>query len=167
MFVQLVLSTLMVILAVVFPTLTHPLGMGLVILMLSILLAVSLGLIMTNFWVSYVLILVLLGGLLVIFIYVSLLAPNELFLKKNIFKITLSSLSMFIVLMFSSLFFWVTKSESYLPTSPTDSEGMLWLNSLYSQDLSGATLFLIFYLLLTLIVVVNITKHDYSSLRSN
>jgi NADH-ubiquinone oxidoreductase chain 6 len=122
---------------------------------------------MTNFWVSYVLILVLLGGLLVIFIYVSLLAPNELFLKKNIFKITLRSLSIFIVLIFSSLFFWVTKRESYLPTSPTDREGILWLNSLYSQDLRGVTLFLIFYLLLTLIVVVNITKHDYSSLRSN
>lgn len=64
-----------------FPGLTHPLGMGLVVLALTVFLAVMLGSFMTNFWLSYVLVLVLLGGLLVIFVYVSLLASNELFIK--------------------------------------------------------------------------------------
>nr|YP_009684892.1 NADH dehydrogenase subunit 6 [Daphnia similis]AYE40157.1 NADH dehydrogenase subunit 6 [Daphnia similis] len=160
-------SILMMVLASIFPGLNHPLSMGLVILMMTIAMAVCLGSLAVHFWVSYVLILVLLGGLLVIFIYISLLASNELFAKKNNFKTLLQSIVLSTSLLFSySLFFWVTSEEMYLSIKSLSSEGLVWLNLLYSEQLGGVTMFLVFYLLLTLIVVVSITKNDYSSLRA-
>lgn len=158
----------MIILARIFPRLTHPLRIGLTILILTIFIAVTLGILSTNFWLSYILILVLLGGLLVIFIYISLLASNELFSKKNILKILFGSIIiLFFTLFYSNLFFWTTKREGVLSVKSNNNEGLIWLNSLYSLDLGGVTVFLVFYLLLTLIVVVNITKSDSSSLRAH
>lgn len=158
----------MIILARIFPRLTHPLRIGLTILILTIFIAVTLGILSANFWLSYILILVLLGGLLVIFIYISLLASNELFSKKNILKILFGSIIiLFFTLFYSNLFFWTTEREGVLSVKSNNNEGLIWLNSLYSLDLGGVTVFLVFYLLLTLIVVVNITKSDSSSLRAH
>lgn len=139
--------------------------MGLTILCLTILLAVILGVIISNLWISYALILVLLGGLLVVFIYVSLLASNELFQKKNF----ITPLILFFFTFVSILFFI---QENLFLDSRLKSlkfiqcKGNEWLISLYSTELCYLTIFLILYLLLTLIVVVAVTKSDNSSLRS-
>lgn len=148
-----------------FPFLAHPLSMGLTILCLTILLAVILGSFIVNLWISYILIIVLLGGLLVIFIYVSLLASNELFRKFNLFK----PLILFLVFLTFLRFLDVLN----IPLSSLDIffykfklQGIEWLHSLYSTELCDLTIFLILYLLVTLIVVVTITKTDFSSLRT-
>lgn len=65
-----------------FPLLTHPLAMGLNLLFSTFLIAVIVGVNSLNFWISYTLLLILSGGLLVIFVYVSLLASNERFKTK-------------------------------------------------------------------------------------
>nr|YP_010271180.1 NADH dehydrogenase subunit 6 [Simocephalus serrulatus]UKB87192.1 NADH dehydrogenase subunit 6 [Simocephalus serrulatus] len=159
------LPTLFLILA--FPFLNHPLAMGLLILSLTIMLAVMLGMMTMNLWISYALVLVLLGGLLVVFVYVSLLASNELFQKS-----TIGPFAAFILFMLMFLFMNL-KQENLLSNfnlnsvSALQNKGYEWLTPLYSLELSYLTIFLILYLLLTLIVVVSITKFDYSSLRSN
>lgn len=139
--------------------------MGLRILCLTILSAITLGIIISNLWVSYALILVLLGGLLVIFIYVSLLASNELFQKKNI---TTPLILFFLTL---PLIFYFTQENIFLDSrlksfNLIQNRGYEWLTPLYSIELFYLTIFLILYLLLTLIVVVRVTKSDHSSLRS-
>ena len=57
--------------------LTHPLAMGLTLIIQTALAAVIAGIIARTFWFSYLLILIFLGGILILFIYVSTLAPNE------------------------------------------------------------------------------------------
>lgn len=57
--------------------------MGFVLLINVLLIGLILGVSSPSFWLVYVLILVLVGGLLVVFIYVTLLASNELFIEKN------------------------------------------------------------------------------------
>jgi NADH-ubiquinone oxidoreductase chain 6 len=159
------LPTLFLILA--FPFLNHPLAIGLLILSLTIILAVMLGIITINLWISYALVLVLLGGLLVVFVYVSLLASNELFQKRTIGPFVA-------LILFILIFLFINfKQENLLSNfnlnsvSALQNKGYEWLTPLYSLELSYLTIFLILYLLLTLIVVVRITKFDYSSLRSN
>lgn len=159
------LPTLFLILA--FPFLNHPLAIGLLILSLTIILAVMLGIITINLWISYALVLVLLGGLLVVFVYVSLLASNELFQKRTIGPFVA-------LILFILIFLFINfKQENLLlnfnlnSVSALQNKGYEWLTPLYSLELSYLTIFLILYLLLTLIVVVRITKFDYSSLRSN
>lgn len=60
------------------PTLIQPLRLGLCIIFLSALSCVLLGLTISS-WFGYVLFLVFVGGLLVIFAYVSALTPNNYF----------------------------------------------------------------------------------------
>jgi len=149
----------------------HPLLIGLIILILTFLTAVTLGLRRLRTWLSYILVLILLGGLLVIFIYISLLAANETHIPRtNLTKILFLSAGRLLAtsIIFSSrLKTYDSKTNSFLRISPYNTQNMDWLNLLYSDHLGGITIFLVLYLLLTLIVVVTITKNDSSSLRAS
>nr|YP_010557137.1 NADH dehydrogenase subunit 6 [Ceriodaphnia cornuta]UYS92825.1 NADH dehydrogenase subunit 6 [Ceriodaphnia cornuta] len=156
------------ILILLFPLLNHPLSMGLNILILTILFSVSMSMEMSNTWISYALVLVLLGGLLVIFIYVSLLASNELFKSNNYTFILISSVVFLFTLFFllTNLHEFSSSSSNFRPFQDLNLQNYEWLSQLYSLELWSLTSLLIMYLLLTLIAVVSITKNDFSSLRS-
>lgn len=117
---------------------------------------------------SYATVLILLGGLLVIFIYVSLLASNELFnFKRYFFPLILLRIFtfMFILINFNKLEILIsTINDNFLSINKNRID---WLTDFYSLELSNLTLFLIFYLLLTLLVVVFNTKKNHGTLRSS
>lgn len=156
------------ILILLFPLLNHPLSMGLNILILTILFSVSISIEISNTWISYALVLVLLGGLLVIFIYVSLLASNELFKSNNYTFILITSVVFLFTLFFllTNLHEFSSRSSNFRPFQDLNLQNYEWLSQLYSLELWSLTSLLIIYLLLTLIAVVRITKNDFSSLRS-
>lgn len=160
-----------ILLVCLFPLISHPLLMGLIILTLTFFLGVTLGLTGAGTWLSYVLVLILLGGLLVIFIYVSLLASNETQApqKKEFGVIIITSGRIFLASYFlsSNLEIFESKSSALLPVLTYTSENTYWITLLYSDHLGSLTIFLVLYLLLTLIVVVFITKNDSSSLRAS
>merc|ERR1739838_23170 len=62
-----------------FTRLVHPLAIGLALLFQTILICCTTGLSNLSFWFSYILFLIFLGGILVLFIYVTSLASNEMF----------------------------------------------------------------------------------------
>jgi len=142
--------------------------MGLNILILTILFSVSISMEISNTWISYALVLVLLGGLLVIFIYVSLLASNELFKSNNYTFILITSVVFLFTLFFllTNLHEFSSRSSNFRPFQDLNLQNYEWLSQLYSLELWSLTSLLIIYLLLTLIAVVRITKNDFSSLRS-
>nr|YP_011004712.1 NADH dehydrogenase subunit 6 [Podonevadne trigona]WPT28352.1 NADH dehydrogenase subunit 6 [Podonevadne trigona] len=153
-----------------FPFLTHPLAMGITLLMLTLWLALMLGLVYTSYWLSYCLVLILLGGLLVIFIYVSLLASNKTFQLSPSAVITM--LIVAIVSWSSYLFVEGTTGKMTTETPLEFAEGVKTLTMyeaftpLYSAELNSLTIFIVLYLLLTLLVVVFNTKSMTSTLRS-
>ena len=157
----------MILLVFSFTFANHPLLIGVIILILTILLATILGTLRTRTWLSYILVIVLLGGLLVIFVYVSLLAPNESQSIYNFKEVIVKSLVLITVLLVSASRFstWTSKSNSFLPIR-IEREGLNWVYVFYSQDLGPLTIFLVTYLFLTLIVVVFVRKTDSSSLRA-
>jgi hypothetical protein len=111
-----------------------------------------------------------LGGLLVIFIYISLLASNENQTpqsnKIKIFFLSITSILASSLIISSRLIVFDSKTNALLKMTPYNNESTDWLNLLYSEQLGGMTIFLVLYLLLTLIVVVAISKNDSSSLRA-
>nr|YP_009694098.1 NADH dehydrogenase subunit 6 [Protonemura orbiculata]QEI04366.1 NADH dehydrogenase subunit 6 [Protonemura orbiculata] len=159
---------------IVFTQMTHPLAMGLMLLVQTVLISVLTGLMTQSFWFSYVLFLVFLGGLLVLFIYVTSLASNEMF------SLSMTTLIPFLIGSFFLVLVIMISDSSFLTSSTMNCEGLTLLNSplyqeestsslskLYNGPTSLITLTLVLYLFLTLIAVVKITKINQGPLRQS
>lgn len=144
----------------------HPLSIGLNLLIQTILIAIITGLISLNFWISYLLFLVIVGGMLILFIYITRIASNEKFYFSK-YLIILSFLR------FLTFIFFITKIE------PRN----FWINNSDSIELLNFSLYeyspnkyfinnskfiiriLIIYLFITLIAIVNISRNNFGPLR--
>nr|YP_010579426.1 NADH dehydrogenase subunit 6 [Leptestheria dahalacensis]UNY33482.1 NADH dehydrogenase subunit 6 [Leptestheria dahalacensis] len=162
---HLVLSCfLLVTLMFYFASLTHPLAMAFNLFLQTLLFCVLIGSFHSSYWLSYLLFLVFLGGLLIIFAYVSTLASNEKFF------FTFSSAFFLFASFFLcwSLYMPVLKSE--LATSGNLFESTSFLIESQVADLysftSSALIYLVIYLLLCLLIVVRISRLEEGPLRS-
>nr|YP_010579373.1 NADH dehydrogenase subunit 6 [Thalamita integra]UEV85605.1 NADH dehydrogenase subunit 6 [Thalamita integra] len=147
-------------LSFLFTRLVHPLSMGLTLLIQTILISLTAGLSTYSYWFSYILFMIFLGGMLVLFIYVTSLASNESF------SFSYSTLAISLIVLFSLLpitLIWDYFFNSFTAQLPLSSMNMeasnvFIISWIYSINLMNFTLFIIVYLLLTLIVVVKITN---------
>nr|YP_009439698.1 NADH dehydrogenase subunit 6 [Charybdis natator]ATG83218.1 NADH dehydrogenase subunit 6 [Charybdis natator] len=148
------------ILSFLFTRLTHPLSMGLTLLIQTILISLTTGLSTYSYWFSYILFMIFLGGMLVLFIYVTSLASNESFnFSYSILGITVVLLILITPLTFiSDSLLNGFMAQLPLPTLNMESSNVFIISWIYSINLMNFTLFIILYLLLTLIVVVKITN---------
>nr|YP_009116263.1 NADH dehydrogenase subunit 6 [Astacopsis gouldi]AJD22607.1 NADH dehydrogenase subunit 6 [Astacopsis gouldi] len=155
-------------LSLLFLQLTHPLSMGLILLTQTATLCVSSGLHNPSFWFSYILFLIFLGGMLILFIYIASLASNEPF-KMSLPLSTLIPLTLMTSSMLLSLDPMILPSKmnmfSYDVFSNKINPMISSTSVIYSLPPMFFTLFVILYLLLTLIVVVKIINISCSPLR--
>lgn len=135
--------------------------------------AIIIGIISKTFWLSYILFLTFLGGILILFIYITSLASNEFFFF-NI-KILLLIGSFFLIICISIYF--IDKNIIYFYQENIEiklnnviinyiNENFLNLNKLYNFPINFITILLINYLFLTLIVIVKITNINKGPLRA-
>nr|YP_009236433.1 NADH dehydrogenase subunit 6 [Lucilia coeruleiviridis]AMH85562.1 NADH dehydrogenase subunit 6 [Lucilia coeruleiviridis] len=161
---QWILLSFLIILNFIFMNMKHPLAMGLILLIQTTLVALSSGIMTKSFWFSYILFLVFLGGMLVLFIYVTSLASNEMFTFS--IKLLFISLTIFITMMISLFFmdknfllqYQNLEIKSIYDMNSYLMENSLSLNKLYNYPTNLLTILLMNYLLITLIAVVKITK---------
>nr|AGO50137.1 NADH dehydrogenase subunit 6 [Kamimuria wangi] len=102
-------------LALIFTRMNHPLAMGLMLLLQLFLVTLITGFMTQSFWFSYILFLVFLGGLLVLFIYVTSLASNEMFTLSTSTLMSVVMLTFFIICLFT-----VTDPFSFMNISNTE-----------------------------------------------
>nr|YP_010294725.1 NADH dehydrogenase subunit 6 [Pectocera sp.]ULQ68877.1 NADH dehydrogenase subunit 6 [Pectocera sp.] len=150
-----------------FMFLTHPLSMGFVLLIQAILIAMITGLMSHNFWFSYILFMIMIGGMLVLFIYMTSVASNEKFQYSNKLTITMFMMMNLTLLTFFSDSFLTHQELINIDTLHSTSN---WLFSLsLSKYLNFPSnmimLMMIIYLLVALIAVVKITNISYGPLR--
>nr|AMR74970.1 NADH dehydrogenase subunit 6 [Zeugodacus caudatus] len=169
---QLLLYTSTLISSIIFIQMNHPLAMGLMLLIQTLQICLLTGLMAKSFWFSYILFLIFLGGMLVLFIYVTSLASNEMFSLSM--KLTTTSIMIMSLLMFIYMFVDKSSTTSFiqnLEMKPYNQmnilmpENALSLNKLYNFPTNLITILLMNYLLITLIAVVKITKLFYGPLR--
>nr|WBR65493.1 NADH dehydrogenase subunit 6 [Layahima sp. 4 YZ-2022a] len=167
------LTSMNMIMSLNFIQIKHPLAMGLTLLIQTIIISLTSGLFTYSYWFAYILFLIMLGGMLVLFIYVTSLASNELFsfsMKSLFISLTMLSLLM-IILTFTDNLMLMTNSLEMIKMSPESSimftENELNLIKLYNNPTMNITIMMINYLLLTLIVVVKITNINYGPLRQS
>nr|QYJ55693.1 NADH dehydrogenase subunit 6 [Anopheles sacharovi]QYJ55706.1 NADH dehydrogenase subunit 6 [Anopheles sacharovi]QYJ55719.1 NADH dehydrogenase subunit 6 [Anopheles sacharovi]QYJ55732.1 NADH dehydrogenase subunit 6 [Anopheles sacharovi]QYJ55745.1 NADH dehydrogenase subunit 6 [Anopheles sacharovi] len=169
---KLIIMTICLIISFIFMQMKHPLSMGLMLLTQTFLTCLLTGIYVKTFWFSYVLFLIFLGGMLILFIYVTSLSSNEMFTM----SFSLTTLSLFIFFMMVMMFFIIDKSlieqfisnmemEKFSINNNLINENILFLNKMYNFPTNLITLLLINYLFLTLLVTVKITKKFYGPLR--
>nr|ANT45794.1 NADH dehydrogenase subunit 6 [Adelphocoris lineolatus] len=136
----------------------HPLSMGMMLIMQTMLMSMLTGL-MNSFWMSYILLISMLSGALVLSIYMSSVASNEKFMnKKWMWMFTMT------MLMMSLLFLFLEKKmiikNNYFSMEMMNND-IYPLNKMFNMENMIMIMFLIMYLLLTMIVstyMVNISE---------
>nr|YP_010326970.1 NADH dehydrogenase subunit 6 [Polyptychus trilineatus]UNP54219.1 NADH dehydrogenase subunit 6 [Polyptychus trilineatus] len=170
---KLIISLIMIMLSIMMYFLNHPLSMGLMILIQTMLTCMLSGIFIKTYWFSYILFLTFLGGLLVLFIYMSSIASNEIFYLTNNMKI-ISFLFMMFLFMIQFLFYknlnWMNlnnnlEMNNFINIMFFNNENNINLNKLYNNFSSKLMLLLIIYLFITLIAIVKITNIFYGPLR--
>nr|ASY98312.1 NADH dehydrogenase subunit 6 [Amorphoscelis chinensis] len=156
------LMSISMILSLIFMFLNHPLSMGLILFLQAILLSLISGMMSMSFWFSYILLLIYLGGMLVLFLYVTSLASNEMFLYSNMFLLMIFMIPIISTVIYFSYF----QPHSIVPETMENIFNIYPdlntpLLKMYNQPMNNITLMIASYLFLTLLAVVkliNITK---------
>nr|WHL46549.1 NADH dehydrogenase subunit 6 [Chionarctia nivea] len=173
---KLLLSLIIIFISTFMLFLNNPLSMGLMILSQTLTICLISGMLIKTYWFSYILFLIFLGGLLVLFIYVSSIASNELFKPSFNFKM-MFILFIFLLIMLQFFYFnnlfWLNLSFNsdmdnlFLFDSFINNENKINLTKLYNNQTFMIMMMLIIYLFITLIAVVKITNIFYGPLRSS
>nr|URX52725.1 NADH dehydrogenase subunit 6 [Incisitermes nr. barretti] len=152
-----------ILLSVMFTQMNHPLAMGMMLLIQTTMMCLISGLMHQNFWFQYILFMVFVGGLLVLFIYVTSLASNEMISLST--KMIITATMMLLALMLIKDWSTTNSTETKLHNTMTENEVMTMTSKLYNLPNGTMTILMALYLLMTLIVVVKITDITKGPLR--
>nr|YP_010580966.1 NADH dehydrogenase subunit 6 [Monochamus saltuarius]UZT27189.1 NADH dehydrogenase subunit 6 [Monochamus saltuarius] len=163
---SLIFISLSVIMGLSFLFLNHPLSLGLILLLQTTLIALITGLMNYNYWFSYIIFLVMIGGMLILFIYMTSVASNEKFKfsYKLMLILTISFCTMLILLSLDSYYFNLILTND-LMNQNLNLNFKLSMNKFLMWPMNLLFSLIIIYLLITLIMVVKITNIKSGPLR--
>nr|WEG22899.1 NADH dehydrogenase subunit 6 [Gilpinia sp.] len=144
-----------------------PFSLGLILLIQTILISITSGMLTLSFWYSYMIFLILLGSLLIIFIYVSSLISNLKFMmnKWMLLKLIIIMMMFFLLIMNTKMNLSFEDSLNFFNLEMNKSLLMLSLNKLYNNPTFIISFMMMNYLFITLIIVVKISNVNLGSLR--
>nr|UUC05251.1 NADH dehydrogenase subunit 6 [Microrhagus sp. ZM-2022] len=141
---------LLTMLSILFLFMKHPMTMGMMLLLTTTTLSLITGKLMMNFWFSYIMFLVMVGGLLILFIYMTSLTSNKKFSNFKLKILLLLVLPMMIM----------SYDLEKLDIQFEFMNKMKFINSLnkfVNFPANMIYLMIITYLLITLIAIIKIT----------
>nr|YP_010759139.1 NADH dehydrogenase subunit 6 [Myladina unguiculina]WEX49729.1 NADH dehydrogenase subunit 6 [Myladina unguiculina] len=158
-----IMFTINMLMSLIFLTMTHPLSMGLILLIQTIMVSLISGNYNFNYWYSYILFLILIGGMLVLFMYMTSIASNEKFM----FNMKYLMLSPFIVMPLILPYFNIELNLMNNETMMFTMNKIIntSLNKYINFPLNILLMFTIIYLLLALIATVKITNFKKGPVR--
>nr|YP_003204861.1 NADH dehydrogenase subunit 6 [Mongoloraphidia harmandi]ACO92561.1 NADH dehydrogenase subunit 6 [Mongoloraphidia harmandi] len=167
----LILITISVLLLFNMMKIKHPLSMGFFLIIQVFIICMMNGIMSNFFWFSYIFFLTMIGGLLIIFIYMTSLASNEFFnfsYKNLMFNISLLMLLLLMLYFYTNQFL---KMNFYFNNNMNllfyQNELYLNLNKLYNISSKLVTLMSMLFLFITLITIIKITNIFLGPLRQN
>nr|QEJ81549.1 NADH dehydrogenase subunit 6 [Diaphanes sp. FM11] len=157
---------LMSISTMTFMFLEHPMSMGLILLIQTTMISMLTGIMGISTWFSYILFLTMVSGMLILFMYMTSVASNELFKHNNKLMMKMFMLSLLY------FYFKTEKFMNYIIFNNNDSYKFEKQNNfsiILLKYLSFPNMLiwmiLIIYLLVSMIAVVKITMLKYGPLR--
>nr|YP_010946788.1 NADH dehydrogenase subunit 6 [Pseudoglomeris planiuscula]WGO57545.1 NADH dehydrogenase subunit 6 [Pseudoglomeris planiuscula] len=160
---KIMLINMSMMLSFMFTQMSYPLALGLILLIQTVMISVITGLMSQSFWFSYALFLIFLGGMLILFIYMTTLVSNEVIMMspKNI-MINILMYITFILMNFITLKMSNIESMNFMNFN---NQLSMFLIKIYNQPSGIITIMMAIYLFITLIAVVKITSISKGPLR--
>nr|UGS80162.1 NADH dehydrogenase subunit 6 [Anomopsocus amabilis] len=148
---------------------SNPLIMGFTLIMQTISMSILIGIMQKSFWFLYILILIFIGGMLVMFIYMTSILPNsKMFLFNNKMKILLPlTFILFFILFFVNNLFTLNLSSLDLNLFLTMKENILLETTIkiFNSSSNMIMIFLVNYLLYCMIVIIKMINFSKGPLR--
>nr|ALO70954.1 NADH deshydrogenase subunit 6 [Pselaphinae sp. 12 EF-2015] len=142
----------------------HPLSLGLILLMQTINVSLISGL-LSNFWFSYILFLIFIGGMLILFMYMISIASNDMFFLNKILLIAIIFILMITLSIFMNFDLYIlnlfTMMENYFMNYMINS----FLLKFFNYPNKYILIILMIYLFITLIVCVKISNTSFGPMR--
>nr|QFK69045.1 NADH dehydrogenase subunit 6 [Phymatostetha semele] len=154
-----------------FPVMKHPLSMGFILLVQTGLSCMMNGMNNYSYWFSYLLFITLIGGMMVLFIYMASIASNMKF--KFSFKLMIIIIMMMMILMIVTMIDTTLTNENNMNEfnnhelmSKNMNKEMLSIMKMFNMPTMMVTIMLIIYLLFTMISIIKITNKKEGPLRT-
>nr|YP_009459905.1 NADH dehydrogenase subunit 6 [Cheumatopsyche speciosa]AUT18170.1 NADH dehydrogenase subunit 6 [Cheumatopsyche speciosa] len=163
-----ILMNLTFLISLILMIIKTPLNMGMLILFQTLIFSMILNINSNIYWMSYILYLIMLGGILILFIYMCSITSNEIF-KFNINFMILSFILYIYLFMMSYYknFFWLNFMISKLNLNFfINKEIIMNVSKIYNNFTMMITIILIIYLLISLLMVAMFTNMMYGPLRA-
>nr|QUI77242.1 NADH dehydrogenase subunit 6 [Empoascanara wengangensis] len=155
-----ILLKFLTIISSIAPFMKNPMSLGFLLLTQTIMMILFVNTILSTSWFTMVTFLMMIGGLLIIFMYMSSIASNEKFKIKINFTMII-----FIIFMISDELLvenQLSETQEILLSYNND----LSLIKMYNTKSMIMTVMMVLYLLITMICVSKIVKHHEGPLRS-
>nr|QWZ46333.1 NADH dehydrogenase subunit 6 [Machla sappho] len=157
------LFTVNMLLSLIFLSLSHPLSMGLILFMQTLIVSLITGNFTYNFWFSYIIFLILIGGMLILFMYMTSIASNEKF------SFNIKSLALMTISLLTLTIPMIKINMNYLNNEIKSFESAMIINQSLNKFINHPSnlmlMFVIMYLLLTMIATVKITDFKKGPIR--
>nr|UYG49023.1 NADH dehydrogenase subunit 6 [Abscondita chinensis] len=161
------LLMIMITLSISFMLVSHPLSMGMILLTQTLMIAMWTGFMSMNFWYSYILFIVMVGGMLILFIYMTSVASNEKFLYSKLMTMMMIIMFMALIIIKKDQLFMLMNSMNYDLVAKNNLTFKMSLNKFIMYPMMIMSLTIIIYLLIALIAVSKITNVKNGPLRKN
>lgn len=139
----------------------------------TIILILKLNYLRNFYWYSYILYLIMIGGILILFIYLTRISNNELlFLNKKYYLILFLKLILILVIYFMLIkfigrlnFFLLNYYQDIIRILKINEEFNLYYKNLYIKINMDINIYIIIYLFFTIVISVLICIKNYLPLR--
>nr|YP_009943347.1 NADH dehydrogenase subunit 6 [Cletus punctiger]QOD41600.1 NADH dehydrogenase subunit 6 [Cletus punctiger] len=139
----------------IFIWLSHPISMGITIIIQTVIISIITGLMLGSFWFSYIILISMLSGMLVLFIYMASVASNEKFHMSMKLMVLVS-----LLMMCASIYYFYINNNNNLINNMESTENLM-LISLFNSKTKMMTIMMVLYLffsMITVSMIVNISE---------
>nr|YP_010882203.1 NADH dehydrogenase subunit 6 [Pulchriphyllium giganteum]WID87117.1 NADH dehydrogenase subunit 6 [Pulchriphyllium giganteum] len=138
----------------------HPLSMSMTIITQTMIVSMITSMMWMSSWYSFILVLTYIGGMMIMFIYMTSLVPNMMFSMPK--KMTMSMIIMLTIMMT----YMINKKYQMLNLDMMQpNEQTIILTKMYTKPTNITTIMMALYLLFTMITVKNMTELKMGPLR--
>nr|YP_010990575.1 NADH dehydrogenase subunit 6 [Kodaianella bicinctifrons]WOW98889.1 NADH dehydrogenase subunit 6 [Kodaianella bicinctifrons] len=139
------------------PMLKHPISLGTMLMLQTVMMSIYISTNDSNSWFSYILFLTIIGGMMVMFMYMSSIASNEKF-KQNKNLLMIVSLLLMMILILSDKTMEITQTINQNKMFPSEMEYIKSTSKFFNLNKMNITIMMMMTLLLTMISVTNISN---------